>query len=46
MQTIVVGSDVLTDTANAVYVYGHWPLLIVTGVLLFRFARPVYTCNA
>ena len=24
----------LTDTANAVYIYGHWPVLIAAGVVL------------
>ena len=41
-QNLVVGSDVLTDTANAVYVYGHWPVLIATGVVLYRYRRERY----
>ena len=35
-RTAVVGSRLLLDAANAVYIYGHWPVIIVAGVLLFR----------
>ena len=34
-----LGSRLLVDAANAVYMYGHWPVIIVAGVLLFRYRR-------
>jgi hypothetical protein len=36
VQALVVGSQLLVDAANAVYMHGHWPVLIGTGVLLYR----------
>jgi PAP2 superfamily len=42
LQDAVVGSGVLLDAANAVYIYGHWPVIVVTGVLLFRYRRRHY----
>jgi membrane-associated phospholipid phosphatase len=42
VQDAVLGSRVLLDAANAVYIYGHWPVIIVTGVLLFRHHRHHY----
>ena len=42
LQDAVVGSQVLLDAANAVYIYGHWPVILVTGVLLFRYRRRHY----
>jgi hypothetical protein len=41
-QSAVAGSQVLRDIAAAVYVYGHWPVLIVAGVLLFHYRRAHY----
>ena len=42
LQEAILGSRVLVDAANAVYMYGHWPVLILTGVLLFRYRRQHY----
>lgn len=42
VQDLVVGSQVLRDAANAVYMYGHWPVIIIAGVLLFRHSRRNY----
>ena len=42
VQGTVVRSRFLVDAANAVYIYGHWPVLIAAGVLLYRFRRPSY----
>ena len=39
---MVVGSRTLLDLVNAVYIYGHWPVIIVGGILLFRYRRPHY----
>ena len=42
IQGVVAGSEFLQDLAAAVYVYGHWPVLIVAGVLLFHYRREHY----
>lgn len=42
IQALVIRSHVLVDAANAVYIYGHWPVLIGAGVLLFRHRRAHY----
>ena len=39
---VVVGHALLLEAANAIYIYGHWPVLIVAGSLLFRFRREHY----
>jgi len=36
LQRVALGSRFLIDAANAVYMYGHWPVIIAAGVLLFR----------
>jgi membrane-associated phospholipid phosphatase len=42
IQQTVLGSRLLVDVTNAVYIYGHWPVLIGSGVLLFRRRRAHY----
>jgi hypothetical protein len=42
LQDAALGSRIAIDAANAVYVYGHWPLIILAGVMLFRYRRPHY----
>jgi hypothetical protein len=42
IQRVVAGSQVLQTIAAAVYVYGHWPVLIVAGLLLYRYRREQY----
>ena len=42
VQNTVVGSGILLDAANAVYIYGHWPVIIAGGILLFRYRRRHY----
>ncbi len=42
VQDTFVSSGILLDCANAVYIYGHWPVIIVGGVLLFRYRRRHY----
>jgi hypothetical protein len=37
-----VGRNTLLDVANGMYIWGHWPLLIVGGVVLFRLSRRDY----
>jgi hypothetical protein len=41
-QGVVIGRGALVDAVNAVYVWGHWPLLIVGGFLLFHLGRQEY----
>ena len=36
IQGLVLGSRTLLAAVNAMYIWGHWPLLIVGGFLLFR----------
>ncbi len=38
-QAAVLGHDALVRAANWIYIFGHWPLLLLAGVLLFRY-RP------
>jgi hypothetical protein len=38
-QSAVLGHDALVRLANWVYIFGHWPLLLLAGVLLYRY-RP------
>jgi membrane-associated phospholipid phosphatase len=42
VQSAVLRSQFLIDVANAVYIYGHWPVLIAAGVLLFRYRPRFY----
>jgi len=42
VQRAVLPHPVLVDAANAVYMYGHWPVIITGGVLLFRYRRQDY----
>lgn len=42
LQSVVVGSHALQAVANAVYIYGHWPLIVISGMLLFRYRREQY----
>jgi hypothetical protein len=42
VQSLVTGSNALSDATNAIYIYGHWPVLITSGVLLFHHRRAHY----
>jgi membrane-associated phospholipid phosphatase len=42
VQSVVLRSQLLIDAANAVYIYGHWPVLIGAGLLLFRYRPRFY----
>jgi hypothetical protein len=42
VQRAVLQHPVLVDAANAVYMYGHWPVIITGGILLFRDRRRDY----
>jgi hypothetical protein len=42
LQSVVGGSKVLQDAVNLIYIFGHWPVIIGAGVLLFRYRREHY----
>lgn len=42
IQSVVAGSQLLQDIANSIYIYGHWPVILAAGVLLFRYRREHY----
>ena len=42
IQSVVAGSQTLQAIVNAIYIYGHWPVLIAAGILLFRYRRDHY----
>jgi hypothetical protein len=42
VQAVITGSRTLVDVANGLYIWGHWPLLIIGGALLFRLAPSHY----
>jgi hypothetical protein len=41
-QAAVLGHDVLVRLANWIYIFGHWPLLLLTGALLLRYRPDEY----
>jgi hypothetical protein len=41
-QSAVIGSDLLVDLSNWVYIWGHWPVILPSAVLLFLLRRPHY----
>jgi membrane-associated phospholipid phosphatase len=42
LQGLVLGERALVDAVNAMYIWGHWPLLVVGGVLLYHLGRREY----
>ena len=42
VQGLVLGEHALIDAVNAMYIWGHWPLLIVGGFLLFHLGQGEY----
>lgn len=42
IQDAILGSPLLVDAANYVYIYGHWPALLLTLGLLFHLRRGDY----
>jgi hypothetical protein len=42
VQSVVAGSQALQDIVNWIYIFGHWPVIIGAGVLLFRYQREHY----
>ena len=42
VQGLVLGEQALLDAVNAVYIWGHWPVLIIGGFLLFHLGQGEY----
>jgi hypothetical protein len=42
VQAAITGSDVLVTLANWVYIWGHWPVILMTAVVLYRRDRRHY----
>ena len=42
IQDAVLDRDTLVDVLNGIYIYGHWPVLILGGLALFHLSRPNY----
>ncbi len=42
VQASIVGSDVLVMLANWVYIWGHWPVILSTAVVLYLWRRDRY----
>jgi PAP2 superfamily len=42
VQASIVGSDVLVTLANWVYIWGHWPVILTTAVVLYLWRRERY----
>jgi hypothetical protein len=42
IQSVVAGSQLLQTVVNSIYIYGHWPVIVGAGVLLFRYRREHY----
>lgn len=41
-QLAVLGHDAVVRVANWVYIFGHWPVLLLAGILLFNLRRREY----
>ncbi|HEU5311540.1 MAG TPA: phosphatase PAP2 family protein, partial [Candidatus Eisenbacteria bacterium] len=41
-QALTVRSDTLVDLANWIYIWGHWPVILTTALVLFLFRRERY----
>jgi hypothetical protein len=42
VQGLVIGEHALVDVANAIYIWGHWPVLIAGGFLLYHLCPDEY----
>jgi PAP2 superfamily len=42
LQASIVGSDLLVMLANWVYIWGHWPVILGTAVVLYVYRRDRY----
>jgi hypothetical protein len=42
LQDAILPHQLLVRVANWIYMFGHWPLLLLAGLLLFRYRRTQY----
>lgn len=42
VQSVVLGSGVLVDLANWMYIWGHWPVIATVAIVLFAVRRDRY----
>jgi hypothetical protein len=42
LQAGLLDSETLMTFANWVYIWGHWPVIVTTAVVLYRWRRPQY----
>ena len=42
VQASIVGSDVLIMLANWIYIWGHWPVILGTAIVLYHYRRDRY----
>lgn len=42
LQDATVSRDALVTLANWVYIFGHWPVILGVGAILYRFRRTHY----
>jgi hypothetical protein len=42
LQSAIIGSDALVTLANWVYIWGHWPVILLAAAALFLFRRDRY----
>jgi hypothetical protein len=42
LQDAILPHHLLVRVANCIYMFGHWPLLLLAGLLLFRYRRTQY----
>jgi hypothetical protein len=42
VQAAIAGSDALVTLANWIYIWGHWPVIVSTGIALFLLRRDRY----
>lgn len=39
LQALLAGHETLVTAANWVYIWGHWPVIVVSSILLYRYRR-------
>jgi hypothetical protein len=42
LQSLIVAHDVLVTIANWIYIYGHWPVIVVSATVLYMHRREKY----
>jgi hypothetical protein len=42
VQSVTLASDTLVALANWIYIFGHWPVIVISAVILYRSHRASY----